>query len=136
MSNVSRIDFNLSIAEHNKSTSNETRIVNASVINGNELPENRNTNTTRTLQKPLTSKSLPNDPLKKLLSWEIHCEACKRMGDIAKTQNLQSQSHVQCMADYVKPSQRDKASHLILHIGTNDLNSSKTAESIPTSTAE
>ena len=67
LSNVSRIDFNLSIAEHNKSTSNETRIVNASVIYGNELPENRNTNTIRTLQKPLTSKSLPNDPLKKVV---------------------------------------------------------------------
>ena len=40
---------------------------------------------------------------------------------------------VQCMADYVKPLLHDKLSHLILHIGTNDLNSSKTAESIATS---
>ena len=43
-----------------------------------------------------------------------------------------SEATVQCMADYVKPSLRDKPSHLILHIGTNDLNSSKTADSIAT----
>ena len=28
---------------------------------------------------------------------------------------------VQCMADYVKLSARDKPSHLILHIGTNNV---------------
>ena len=40
------------------------------------------------------------------------------------------------MADYVKPILRDKPSHLILHIRPNDLNSSKTAESIVTSIVE
>ena len=40
------------------------------------------------------------------------------------------------MADYVKPSLRDKPSHLILHIGPSDLNSTKTAESIVTSIVE
>ena len=43
---------------------------------------------------------------------------------------------VQCKAEYVKPSLRDKPSHLILHVGTNDLNTSKTAESIATSIVE
>ena len=46
-----------------KSTSNETRKVNASVINDNELSENRKTNTKTIPQEPLTSKTLPNDPL-------------------------------------------------------------------------
>ena len=46
-----------------KSTSNETRKVNALVINGDELSENRNTNTKRTPRKQMTSKRLPNDPL-------------------------------------------------------------------------
>ena len=43
---------------------------------------------------------------------------------------------VQCKAEYVKPSLRDKPSHLILHVGINDLNTSKTAESIATSIVE
>ena len=43
---------------------------------------------------------------------------------------------VQDMTDYVKPSLCDKPSHLILHIETNDLNFSKTAKSIVTSTVE
>ena len=43
---------------------------------------------------------------------------------------------VQCKAEYVKPSLRDKPNHLILHVGTNDLNTSKTAESIATSIVE
>ena len=43
---------------------------------------------------------------------------------------------VQGMADYVKPSLRDKPSHLILHIQPNDLKSCKTAESIVTSIVE
>ena len=47
--------------------SNETRKVNASFKKGNELSENRNTNTKRTPQKPLTSKSLPNDHLIKVV---------------------------------------------------------------------
>ena len=40
---------------------------------------------------------------------------------------------VQCMADYAKPSLHNKSNHLILHTGTNDLNSSKTTEFIATS---
>ena len=36
---------------------------------------------------------------------------------------------VQRIADYVKPSLCDKPNHLILHIGINDLNSSKTVDS-------
>ena len=31
----------------------------------------------------------------------------------------------QCMADYIKPSIRVKPNHFILHVGTNDLNSSR-----------
>ena len=46
-----------------KSTSNETRKVNASVINGDKLSENRSTNTKITPRKQITSKSLPNNPL-------------------------------------------------------------------------
>ena len=40
------------------------------------------------------------------------------------------------MVDYVKPSLRDKPSHLILHVRTNCLNSTKTAESVATSIVE
>ena len=40
------------------------------------------------------------------------------------------------MYDYVKPSLREKPSHLILDTGTNDLNSSKTAESMAPSIVE
>ena len=47
--------------------SNETRKVNASFKKDNELSENRNTNTKRTPQKPLTSKNLPNDQLIKVV---------------------------------------------------------------------
>ena len=43
---------------------------------------------------------------------------------------------VQCMADYINPLLHDKPSHPILHVGTNHLNSSKTAESIATSIVE
>ena len=43
---------------------------------------------------------------------------------------------VQCMTDYSKPSLRDKPNSFILHIGTYDLNSSKTAESTSTSLVE
>ena len=43
---------------------------------------------------------------------------------------------VQCMADYIKLSLCDKPSHLILHIRTSDLNSSKMVESIATSIVE
>ena len=43
---------------------------------------------------------------------------------------------VQCMADYINPLLHDKPSHPILHVGTNHLNSSKTAESVATSIVE
>ena len=43
---------------------------------------------------------------------------------------------VQCMADNINPLLYDKPSHPILHVGTDGLNSSKTAESIATSIVE
>ena len=124
--------------------SNETRKVNASVINGNEqLSENRNTNTKRAPQKPLTSKSLPNDPLKNVVilgdgivksinGWEI---SRKLKNCRVKIMSF-SGATVQCVNDYVKPSLCDKPTHLILHVRSNDLNCSKTAESIATSIVE
>ena len=36
----------------------------------------------------------------------------------------------QCMADYMKPSVRAKPDHIILHVGTNDLNSNATPNEI------
>ena len=125
--------------------SNETCKVNAPVINGNELYENRNTNTNtkRTPQKPLTSKTLPNYQLIKVVilgdsivkhvnKWRI---SRKLKNCRVKIMSF-SGATVQYKADYVKPSLCDKPSHLILHVGTNDLNTSKTAESIATSIVE
>ena len=37
---------------------------------------------------------------------------------------------IQCMADYMKPSIRAKPDHVILHVGTNDLNSNATPNEI------
>ena len=36
----------------------------------------------------------------------------------------------QCMADYLKPLIRAKPNHLILHVGTNDLNSNRPPDEI------
>ena len=38
--------------------------------------------------------------------------------------------NTQCMADYMKPSIRAKLNHLILHFGTNDLNSKRPPDEI------
>ena len=121
------IDFNLSTTRHNKSPFNKPHKVNASLINGNELFENRNINTKRTLQKSLTSKSLPNDPLKNVVilgdsivkhvnGWKIS----RKLKNCRVKVMPFSGATVQCSADYVKPLLRDKTSHLTLHIGTND----------------
>ena len=41
-----------------------------------------------------------------------------------------SGSKVRCMKDHMKPSMRKKPDHVILHIGTNDLNSNRAPELI------
>ena len=41
-----------------------------------------------------------------------------------------------CMKDYMQPSLRNTPNHFILHVGTNDLVSDKTAESIANTTID
>ena len=41
-----------------------------------------------------------------------------------------ARSKTTCMKDYMQPSLRNAPKHFILHVGTNDLDSDKTAESI------
>ena len=88
-----------------------------------------------TRQKALTSKSLPNDPLKKVILGDSIAKHVNGWEISQKLKNYRvrvmsfSGATVQCIADYVKPSLCDKPSHLILHIGINDLNSSKTVDS-------
>ena len=41
-----------------------------------------------------------------------------------------SGSKARCMKDHMKPSMRKKPDHVILHIGTNDLNSNRVPELI------
>ena len=54
-------DFNLSITEHNKSTFNETRKVNASVINSNVRNNKSKTRTNDTKYKEIADKTVTND---------------------------------------------------------------------------
>ena len=54
-------DFNLSITEHNKSTLNETRKVNASVINSNVRNNKSKTRTNDTKYKEIADKTVTND---------------------------------------------------------------------------
>ena len=55
------IDFNLPITEHNKSTSNETRKVNASVINGNVRNDKSTTRKNNAKDKEITHKTVSNN---------------------------------------------------------------------------
>ena len=48
-----------------------------------------------------------------------------------------SSAKTRCMHDHVKPTMRDfNSEHVIIHVGTNDLNSDKTASQIANSIAE
>ena len=48
-----------------------------------------------------------------------------------------SSAKTRCMHDHVKPTMRDfNSEHVIIHVGTNDLNSDKTASQISKSIAE
>ena len=83
------------------------KYVNASIINSNILSESKNTTTKRTQQKPITSKSLPNHPLEKVVtlghSIVKHVSGSKIL---QKLNNFRvkvitfSGATMQCMADY------------------------------------
>ena len=102
------IDFNLSVTEHNKSFSNKICKLNSSIITGNELSENRNTNKKRTPQKLLPSKNFQINPLKKVVvfgdSIVKHVNGSRKLKSCGLKVMSFSEATVRCMADYTKPS--------------------------------
>ena len=52
-------------------------------------------------------------------------EMCKKLENCEVYVKGFSGSKVRCMKDHMKPSTREKPDHIILHVGTNDLNSDK-----------
>ena len=69
---------------------------------------------------------LGDSMIKALNGWEMSQDLNNCKVAVRKS----SSATVKCMEDYVNPSLREDPDHFILHIRTNDLNSSKSAESI------
>ena len=98
--------------------------------NESSIAENSNTGLVDPKQSNKTSKSvviLGDSMTKHTNGWEISKKVKSKCKVYAKTF---PGATTQCMADYMKPSVRAKPDHIILHVGTNDLNSNATPNEI------
>ena len=141
------IDFNLSITEHNKSTSNETRKVNASVIDGNVKNDKSTARKNDRKDKKIANKTVSNNNYEsksvKKKVFILGDSIIKHVKSYSLSKSLDNckvyvkdfpGARVRCMKDYVRPTIRENPDHIILHVGTNDLTTNipieKVAESI------
>ena len=137
------IDFNISITEHNKSTSNETRKVNASVINGNVRNYKSTTRKNDTKDKEIVDKAVSNNNhesksvkkkvfilgnsiIKHVKSYSLS----KSLGNCKVYVKDFPGARVRCMQDYVRPTIRENPDHVIIHVGTNDLTTNIPTEKV------
>ena len=70
--------------------------------------------------------------VKHVNGWEI----AKKLPDCKVYAKSFSGAKVRCMKDYLKPSLRQNPDHVVLHVGTNDLDSNKDPELIAKSIAD
>ena len=136
-------DFNLSITEHNKSTSNETRKVNASVINGNvrndkSAARKNDTKDNKIADKTVSNNNYESKSVKKKV-FILGDSIIKHVKSYSLSKSLDNckvyvkdfpGARVRCMQDYVRPIIRENSDRIILHVGTNDLTTNIPAEKV------
>ena len=131
------------LSQNITSTSNETRKVNVSVINGNVRNDKSTTRKNDTKDEEIADKTVSNNNYQsksvKKKVFILEDSIIKHVKSYSLSKSLDNckvyvkdfpGARVRSMQDYTRPTIRENSDHIILHVGANDLTTNIPTEKV------